>query len=224
MVTYMQGTWSRGQSITQAPDAVDRFQRLSPPIFRGRASVDPSESEYWIEQLEKIFDFIGCEEGEKVVCATFMLRDEADHWWRMMQRTLPGPTRQGMPVVTWTQFKELFYTKYFPLCKKLEKSREFMNLKQTGDMSVAQYEDSFSRLIKYMFVYNLDEEAKSQKFLDELRLEIQLALCSLGDRTYAEVVMQALTVESNLVGMNALKAEVQEPEDKNVGMKHHLGV
>ncbi|XP_052209182.1 uncharacterized protein LOC127812702 [Diospyros lotus] len=224
MVTYMQGTRPTGQSIPQAPDVINWFQRLSPPVFQGRASADLSESEYWIEQLEKIFDFIECGEWEKVVCATFMLRDEADHWWRTMQRTLPGPTRQGMPVVTWTQFKELFYTKYFPLCKKLEKSREFMNLKQTEDMSVAQHEDSFSWLIKYMPIYNLDEEAKSHKFLDGLRLETQLALCSLGAHTYSEVVMQALTVKSNLVRMNALKTEVQEPEDKNAGRKHHLGV
>lgn len=47
-----------------------------------------------------------------------------------------------------------------------------MNLKQTGDMSVAQYEDNFSQLIKYMPVYNFDEEAESQKFLGGLRLEI----------------------------------------------------
>jgi len=118
----MQGTQPPGQNISRVPDTIDRFQQLSPPVFRGKANVDPSESEYWIEQLEKIFDFIGCGDEEKIICATFMLRDEADHWWRTMQRTLSDPTRQGMPVVTWVQFKELFYTKYFPLCKKLEKS------------------------------------------------------------------------------------------------------
>ena len=74
-----------------------------------------------------------------------------------------------------------------------------------------------------MLVYNLDEEAKSQKFLGGLKLEIQLALSSLGARTYAEVVMQALRVESNLAWMNALKVEVQEPE-RNPEKKHHLGV
>ena len=31
----------------------------------------------------------------------------------------------------------------------------------TGDMSVTEYEDQFSRLIKYMPIYNLDEEAKA---------------------------------------------------------------
>jgi len=30
-----------------------------------------------------------------------MLRDEADQWWKMMQRTLQGPEGQGMPVTAW---------------------------------------------------------------------------------------------------------------------------
>ena len=72
-----------------------------------------------------------------------------------------NPKGQGTPNITWAPFKELFNAKYFTLCKKLEKSQEFMNLKQTEDMSIAQYEDSFTRLIKYIPIYNLDEEAKA---------------------------------------------------------------
>ncbi|XP_052193818.1 uncharacterized protein LOC127802157 [Diospyros lotus] len=160
-----------GQANPRTPDIVDRFQQLNPPIFQGKAGVDPSESEYWIEKIEKIFNFIGYGEGGKVGCATFMLQDEADQWWKTLQRTLQGSR---------------------------DKSREFMDLKQTGNMFVAQYEDHFTRLIKYMPIYNLDEEAKAQKFLRGLKLEIRLALRSFGERTYAEVVSQALNVESNL--------------------------
>ena len=52
----------------------------------------------------------------------------------------------------------------------MEKGHEFMNLRQTESMTVAQYEDHFSCLIKYMPIYNLNKEAKAQKFLDRLRL------------------------------------------------------
>jgi len=45
-------------------------------------------------------------------------------------------------------------------------------------MTVEQYEDHFSRLIKYMPIYNLDEKAKAQKFLEGLKLDIQLTLSS----------------------------------------------
>jgi len=55
----------------------------------------------------------------------------------------------------------------------MENGWEFMNLKQVGNMTVAQYEDYFTWLIKYTPIYNLDEEAKAQKFLRGLKLEIQ---------------------------------------------------
>ena len=47
----------------------------------------------------------------------------------------------------------------------MEKIQEFINLRKIEGMSVAQYEDRFTRLIKYMPIYNLDEKAKAQKFL-----------------------------------------------------------
>ena len=121
MLNFIQGIHLTSQANSRTPSIIYRFQRLNPPIFQGKAGADPSESEYWLEQIEKIFNFIGCREEEKITCATFMLGDEADHWWRTMQRTLPDPEGQGTPNITWAQFKELFNTKYFPLYTKLEK-------------------------------------------------------------------------------------------------------
>ena len=79
MVTLIQGTRPVGLVVPRKTDIGDKFQRLNPPIFWGRAGADPCESEYWIEQVEKIFRFIGCQEEDKVNYATFMLRDEVDH-------------------------------------------------------------------------------------------------------------------------------------------------
>ena len=76
MVTLMRAMQPAGQIIPRNSNVSDRFQRLNPPIFRGRAGIDPYESEYWLEEIEKIFDFIGCEEEDKINCATFMLQDE----------------------------------------------------------------------------------------------------------------------------------------------------
>ena len=90
-------------------------------------------------------------------------------------------------------------------------------------MIIAQYKDHFTQLIKYMPIYNLNEEAKAQKFLSGLKLEIQLALISFGVCTYAEVVLQALTMESNLHRMNALRIKFWEPEDRNLGKDMNLG-
>ncbi|XP_052206818.1 uncharacterized protein LOC127811150 [Diospyros lotus] len=74
-----------------------------------------------------------------------------------------------------------------------------------------------------MPIYNLDEEAKAQKFLGGLKWKIQLALSSLGTRTYAEVVLQALMVESNLRRMETLGTKFRGPENGRLGRKHDLG-
>jgi len=69
---------------------------------------------------------------------------------------------QGEPqYVNWEMFKELFNEKYFPLSARMAKERDFMGLKQMEDMSVAQYEDAFTRLIKYMPIYESDEKIKA---------------------------------------------------------------
>lgn len=35
----------------------------------------------------------------------------------------------------------------------MKKKREFIELRQIGDMTIAQYEDAFNRLIRYMPIY-----------------------------------------------------------------------
>lgn len=75
-----------------------------------------------------------------------------------------------------------------------------------------------------MPIYNLDEEAKAQKILGGLKLEIQHALSLLGTHTYAEIVLQALTVESNFHRLNALRAEMKELGDMKLERKQDLSV
>ena len=43
----------------------------------------------------------------------------------------------------------------------MKKEREFIELRQTRDMTITQYEDAFNRLIKYMPIYKGDERIKA---------------------------------------------------------------
>ncbi|RVW78377.1 Transposon Ty3-G Gag-Pol polyprotein [Vitis vinifera] len=85
----------------------DDFKKLGPPYFSG--ATDPTEAEAWILKMEKFFGVIDCSEEQKASYAAFMLDKEADHWWRMTRRLLED---QGP--ITWRQFREAFYKKYFP--------------------------------------------------------------------------------------------------------------
>ncbi|RVW29531.1 Transposon Ty3-G Gag-Pol polyprotein [Vitis vinifera] len=101
------GTNVQGQSSSSRGSSFDDFKKLGPPYFSG--ATDPTEAEAWILKMEKFFGVIDCSEEQKASYAAFMLDKEADHWWRMTRRLLED---QGP--ITWRQFREAFYKKYFP--------------------------------------------------------------------------------------------------------------
>ncbi|XP_052181880.1 uncharacterized protein LOC127794673 [Diospyros lotus] len=217
MVGFIQETHSRDN---HAVNTLDLYRRQNPPIFQWKLRTDPSERKFWIEQTEKLLDHLHCREEEKVNCATFMLQDEADRWWKRVKRAMTPQARA--PYITWEQFKELFNEKYFPLNLRIKKEREFMELKQIGDMSVAQFEDAFSRLIRYMPIYEEDERVKAQKFLGGLSLKLQRALSSINTQSYSEVVLQAFTTEANLRRIDPIQGESQQKSSHKTDKKLEL--
>jgi len=74
-----------------------------------------------------------------------------------------------------------------------------MNLKQIGEMSVAQYDTRFTQLIKYVPMYEIDEWKKAQKFLSRLRVDLQQTLSTWSVDSYEEALNRALTTERNLL-------------------------
>ncbi|RVW46074.1 Transposon Ty3-G Gag-Pol polyprotein [Vitis vinifera] len=117
------GTNVQGQSSSSRGSSFDDFKKLGPPYFSG--ATDPTEAEAWILKMEKFFGVIDCSEEQKASYAAFMLDKEADHWWRMTRRLLED---QGP--ITWRQFREAFYKKYFPdslIATEEEKALKFQD-------------------------------------------------------------------------------------------------
>eukprot|EP00261_Vitis_vinifera_P031887 XP_019073130.1 PREDICTED: uncharacterized protein LOC109121891 [Vitis vinifera] len=158
-----------GQSSSSRGSSFDDFKKLGPPYFFG--ATDPIEAEAWILKMEKFFGVIDCSDEQKASYAVFMLDKEADHWWRMTRRLLED---QGP--ITWRQFREAFYKKYFPDSVRRQKVGEFIHLEQ-GDMTVAQYEAKFTELSRFSPQLIATEEEK------------------LG--VYSEVVDRALITEKD---------------------------
>ncbi|MCI41068.1 pol polyprotein, partial [Trifolium medium] len=84
---------------------------------------------------------MGCTEESKTTLGTYVLREEANNWWRNVK------LRIGVDgvVIVWEIFKREFLRKYFPTDVKNKKVIEFMGLKQ-GNMSVAEYSAKFEAL------------------------------------------------------------------------------
>jgi hypothetical protein len=98
----------------------EAFKKLGPPSFSG--IVDPIEAENWIADMEKIFSVMEVTDTQQVVLATFMLTGDARYWWEATQRRLdPAPTAD----VTWPQFTQVFFDKYFPISYRRQRRGNF---------------------------------------------------------------------------------------------------
>ena len=60
-----------------------RFRRMKAPEFEGLT--DPIEADNWLIDIQVILDFMGLTEHEKVLCASFSLKNDARHWWMTVQ-------------------------------------------------------------------------------------------------------------------------------------------
>lgn len=77
-------------------------------------------------------------------------------------------------------------------------------------MNVAHYEDAFTRLIKYMPIYETDKRIKAQKFLGGLKLRIQKTLDNISTESYTEVEWQTMAVEANWDRIDSIQGANQQ--------------
>ncbi|XP_028059472.1 uncharacterized protein LOC114263172 [Camellia sinensis] len=125
--------------------------------------------------------------------------------------------------MTWDQFKEIFYEKYFPQCfRDKKKVSEFEQLKQ-GNMSVAEYEAKFTELARFA-PHMLDADyKKAQKFEGGLNLDVFGQLGVLKLPKYRDILDRALVNEANLAAMKQTKAPTTEWGSKRSGYNFRKG-
>ncbi|XP_030948929.1 uncharacterized protein LOC115972826 [Quercus lobata] len=198
---------------------IEQFRKMGPPSFLGNP--DPIEAETWIMQMEKIFDVVGCTEVQKVSFASFMLKGEAEHWWRSTKKTLPLEKDE---ILTWTIFLDAFYEKYFPESIRDEKEVEFMELIQ-GNKTVLQYEAKFTELARFAPHIVSDDVRKAKKFQRGLRPSIRTRMAALRLKAYSEVVETAKVVErecedyQRIRDQNKKRSKPEESQKENENEK-----
>ena len=151
--------------------------------FKG--STNPLVAENLIMELEKVFNMTDVTETEKVICASFMLKEGASHWWDLIKRAYNIDEQPMM----WASFKTLFFEKYFPRVKQEEKEAEFLSLKQ-GNLTLVEYERKFDELFRYAPHLVDTKERKARRFEKGLRPELYNAIALLQLPTYSEILQR----------------------------------
>ncbi|KAA0046613.1 gag protease polyprotein [Cucumis melo var. makuwa] len=83
------------------------FMKYNPKTFDGSMD-NPTKAQMWLTSIETIFRYMKCPDDQKVQCA-FFLEDRGTAWWETAERMLEGDVSK----ITWKQFKENFYAKFF---------------------------------------------------------------------------------------------------------------
>ncbi|XP_042432698.1 uncharacterized protein LOC122019281 [Zingiber officinale] len=180
-----QGSTPRRSAPSTQP-VYKQFRELGPTEFKG--TTDPIAAEGWIRSLETIFDFMQLTDVDKVRCAIFMLRDDARVWWEGAQLTV------DLATLTWTDFKEVFYGKYFTVDNRTRLAREFLELRQ-GDLSVAEYVRRFERGRYFAPMITSQPVEELKHFTEGLRPAIRHDVRLSWVTTFREAVDQALMSE-----------------------------
>nr|GFC19476.1 zinc finger, CCHC-type, retrotransposon Gag domain protein [Tanacetum cinerariifolium] len=92
------------------------LQTLLPQIRKKPRSFEkattPVDAENWISHMEKIFDVMGCEDAFKTRLVVYKFEGDALAWWKAYKQAKGGNV--WLIIVTWAEFKELFFLQFFP--------------------------------------------------------------------------------------------------------------
>lgn len=99
--------------------AYEQFLCLQPPKFEG--GTNPLKVEYWLREMEKLFETTGLEAGLRVSFATNLLIKEANHWWMVI-----GLALGSNQAITWAKFRRVFLEQYFPCSIEIAKGNDIL--------------------------------------------------------------------------------------------------
>ncbi|XP_042400914.1 uncharacterized protein LOC121990934 [Zingiber officinale] len=140
---------------------------------------------------------------DKIRCTIFMLQDDARVWWEGARLTL------DLVTLTWADFKEVFYEKYFTVDNRTRLAREFLELRQ-GDMTVAEYVRKFERGRYFVPMIASQPIEELEHFTKGLRAVIRHDVRLSRVTTFREAVDQTLMSKRD---RNEI---IKEPQNKRL--------
>ncbi|XP_042467249.1 uncharacterized protein LOC122050411 [Zingiber officinale] len=135
-----------------------------------------------------IYDFMQLTDVDKVKCVIFMLRDNPRVWWEGARLTV------DLATLTWADFKEVFYGKYFTADTRTRLAREFLELRQ-GDLTVVEYVRRFERGRYFVPMIASQPVEELKHFTEGLRAAIHHDVRLSRVTTFREAIDQALMSE-----------------------------
>ncbi|XP_059630527.1 uncharacterized protein LOC132273572 [Cornus florida] len=176
---------------------IAKFMKLMPTLFEG--SPDSLVADSFMDRVEKHINAMNLATDKlKIILATYNFVGDAEIWWKTVSHT------HNLDTITYDTFKKLYYEKYFPTPKRRELKKEFDGLRQ-GNMTVTEYENKFTSLLRFAPGIANDEEGKIEKFVNGLDLTIRPITAASEPTDYTKAVRKALVVEAESKDSKAIR-------------------
>ena len=148
---------------------------------------DPEAAYLWLDRVSEIYAVMGCSDEQKFLFSGFLMEAKAKDWWEAIKRRHPT-------VVTWNQFRQAFINRFYQHSYQDAKIEEFFKLEQRF-LTVTEYEQRFSELVKFVPMIQENEEHKCNRFMADLNVIINVHLAWASQNNFGELVEAALKVE-----------------------------
>ena len=122
MLTLIQGKEPTGQTIPRAPDTIDKFQRLNPPTFRGKAGVDPSEVSTSWNKLRRFLFLLDVARRKRLSVPLLCFGMRQTIGGKLCKKLCRTPKDKVRGMLCWNNLKNSFVLSIFPYAKNGEKA------------------------------------------------------------------------------------------------------
>ncbi|GMN69674.1 hypothetical protein TIFTF001_038717 [Ficus carica] len=165
-----------------------RFRRMKAPEFEG--TTDPIETDNWLIDIQVILDFMGITEREKVLCASFALKNDARHWWMTVQM------RRDVAAMSWQDFVTEFKMMYYNSEILAAQQDEFTSMKQ-GSMTVLEAVKKFEQLARLCPELIPNETTQVRRMMKMFRTDIakQVSAGSSPPTLVSDCISRAIRAE-----------------------------
>nr|GFB16563.1 hypothetical protein [Tanacetum cinerariifolium] len=189
---------------------LERFNKQKPHSFeKATALVD---AENWISHMEKIFDVMGCEDAFKTRLVVYKFEGNELAWWKAYKQAKGGDA--WLIMVTWADFKKLFFLQFFPRAEQERLKREYHFIRQTNTETSTEFMQRFLRVAGFLRAAAGTEEEQAKNFQWGLR---RSTLNHLMCMSYMDVAQVANAARNYEILNERDDDDTERPDKRNFG-------
>ncbi|PWA55100.1 zinc finger, CCHC-type, Retrotransposon gag domain protein [Artemisia annua] len=138
---------------------LEKFGKEKPRSFSSTNT--PVDAENWIAHIEKIFEVLDCGDEFKARLAGYKLEGDALNWWKAYKQAKGD---EFILTMTWADFRDVFFTQYFPLAEQQKFEREYHTIRQEDSETTNEFMKRFMRLAGFLGAKAGTQEEQASHF------------------------------------------------------------